>query len=124
MKCPKCKSSAVVCLLVRPKREHYLCNNCGEGFYVPVYPPRAKGIGGPYFIGQTPADKKGHYFPDVIRVADFKVRSNVYVRLSHCIICGYEVEEIKSREAMSRSGFAAWRAQKRRELCQNKGRTT
>ena len=124
MKCPHCDSDDIELITVTPKRMHYTCYYCGLGFYVGV--TAKPGKHGPYFAGQEPSDKAGHYFPDVMRVNDFKVRSNVFVRLSHCIFCGYQVEEISARAALGGPGFAgmankdpelaAWRDRKRKEL--------
>jgi hypothetical protein len=61
---------------------------------------------GPYFPGQVPSDEAGHFFPDVLRVMDFKVRKNVFVRLMHCSFCGFQVHEIQMRQFTLGRGFA------------------
>jgi hypothetical protein len=48
---------------------------------------------GPYFEGQAPSEC-GHYYPDVLRICDFEVELDLFVRLTYCSECGYEVKKI------------------------------
>jgi hypothetical protein len=57
---------------------------------------------GPYFKGQESSAKCGHFFPDIVRIGDYKANEFIYVRLMFCIHCGFSVDEI--RQALYRPG--------------------
>ena len=74
----------------------------------------------PYAEGQKPS-KCGHFYPDVLRVKDFKKSGKVY-RLLNCVHCGdYPVEidhHTYNPDVANREEFPAYR---KREIARLKG---
>ena len=45
---------------------------------------------GPYFPGQVSSSRCGHFYPDVMRMYDFRGKTGVYWRVCYCGVCKRE----------------------------------